>query len=132
MEDQDEMFRESETVDENSMESEEDGENEQGDGGKDGILNVIDGDETSDRDEESNLIFVPTVRTVTRNGRIAGTWKRHFVMDETSDDEEEEEEGNSSTESEGSSEDEDDSGHEEHTTVTRSGSRAGTWRKFVK
>ena len=114
MEDQDEMFRESETVNENGMESEEVSENEQGDGGEDGILNVIDGDETSDRDEESNLIFVPTVRTVTRHGHIAGTWKRHFVMDETSDEDdyEEEKEGNS-TESEGSSKDEDDSGHEE-------------------
>jgi hypothetical protein len=43
-------------------------------------LNVI-GDDDSDGDEENDT-FVPPLRTVTRHGRVAGSWRRLLVEDD--------------------------------------------------
>ena len=48
------------------------------------ILNIVEG---SDPDEEDELEHViPCLETVTRHGRIAGTWQRHFMVDSDSGD----------------------------------------------
>ena len=48
------------------------------------ILNIVEG---SDPDEEDELEHViPHLKTVTRHGRIAGTWQRHFKVDSDSGD----------------------------------------------
>ena len=48
------------------------------------ILNIVEG---SDPDEEDELEHViPCLETVTRHGRIAGTWQRHFKVDSDSGD----------------------------------------------
>ena len=48
------------------------------------ILNIVEG---SDPDEEDELEHViPRLKTVTRHGRIAGTWQRHFKVDSDSGD----------------------------------------------
>ena len=36
-------------------------------------------------DEDDFEIVVPRLKTVTRHGRIAGTWQRHFQIDSESD-----------------------------------------------
>ena len=54
------------------------------------ILTVIQGSDEEDSDEEDDIVYVPQLRTVTRNGRIAGTWQRNFSL---ADEHESEEDG---------------------------------------
>ena len=53
------------------------------DDNNDVILNIIEGSDTEDEDDFE--IVVPRLKTVTRHGRIAGTWQRHFQIDSESD-----------------------------------------------
>ena len=49
------------------------------------IMNLVEGSDVSDS-EEDHVTFVPQLRTVTRHGHLAGTWRRNFaVLDESSD-----------------------------------------------
>lgn len=43
------------------------------------ILNVIQGSD-SESDDNDHITVVPHLRTVTRHGRLAGTWRRNFAL----------------------------------------------------
>ena len=115
------------------------------------IMNLVEGSDASDSEEDDKLTFVPPLRTITRHGRLAGTWQRNFqiVGDNSSDesteekdnrytknkqkpgenleDEEDEVEKESDIENENENELNDETIH-----ITRSGRKAGTWRRFIK
>ena len=121
------------------------------------LLNVID---DSDSEDESTVTFVPTFKTVTRHGRVAGTW-RSFMNQSQESAHESQDQGSSESDSdvsdqEGSTHDSDSENSESQVsdsdestteesetetamvpvvahgvTVTRSGRRAGTWNKFT-
>lgn len=104
------------------------------DSSADVVMNVIDGsDEDENESDNNDVVFVPALHTITRHGRVAGTWTRNFEaqLSETEDEDEDE----------NSSEDENDAGRNSKndkremeknkcTFTTRSGRKAGTWRRF--
>ena len=44
----------------------------------DAIINTIDGDDEDEDGDPNQIDIVPRLKTVTRHGRIAGTWQRRF------------------------------------------------------
>ena len=68
------------------------------------ILNIIEGSDSEEEDEYD--LVVPRLKTVTRHGRIAGTWQRHFKIDYDSNDDVDNNEDNDSDKSKTESESE--------------------------
>ena len=52
----------------------------QQDGDRDVITQIADRGEVDSDNEDT--IFVPNQRTLTRSGRLAGTWKKHFALED--------------------------------------------------
>ena len=46
----------------------------------DAIINTIDGDDEDEDGDPDQIEIVPRLKTVTRHGRIAGTWQRRFQL----------------------------------------------------
>ena len=89
--------------------------------------------------DEKDVTFVPNFRTITRHGRLAGTWRRTFNMskapnDSNSTSETDDTDGDIVTESDGDTETESDNSEREDAsvfvTVTKSGRKAGTWQSY--
>ena len=152
--DNDEEEEKEETDSESKSESESSSEseaNESDDEEDNVVLNVVGDDE--------DITFVPRIRTVTRHGRLAGTWRRALqdssadssseeseseteIMEPEEQSEEEQSEREHSEESGQESESDSESAHgsepeepqsatpvPETRTVTRHGRVAGTWKR---
>ena len=52
------------------------------------IMNVIDGSD-DDESENEEVVYVPKLRTLTRGGRLAGTWQTCFSLDNEAESDEE-------------------------------------------
>ena len=55
---------------------------------EDVIMNVIDGSD-DDESENEEVVYVPKLRTLTRGGRLAGTWQTCFSLDNEAESDEE-------------------------------------------
>lgn len=97
------------------------------------VMNVIDGSDDEDEfDDEDNIVFVPSLRNVTGNGRYKGGWGKNFNLPSDTGEDSEEDSGEDSEEDSGE-DGEEDSGEDGEdistkTYVTRSGRVAGTWK----
>ena len=99
------------------------------------IINEIDGSDTdSDSDTEDLPVYVPPMRTVTRHGRLAGTWQRNFGDGDNVKSDSDNSDGDSSSEDNDESNDIDSSVNNESNDPscvrTRSGRKAGSWRSY--
>ena len=65
------------------MEESEEEEEEEG-GENDIILNEIIG---SDMEDESGVVYVPPLKTVTKRGKTSGRWQKNFPLNESDSDE---------------------------------------------
>lgn len=109
-----------------SVDTDSDTEDEENvDSDNDVILNAVDGSETEDDDDDDDINFVPAIHTVTRHGRLAGTWKRVFHIEDPEPDPESD---SSSSDNECHAEKETEPSHR---YVTRSGRKAGTWKRLT-
>ena len=100
-------------------------------------MNLVEGSDVSDEEDGDQLTFVPPLRTITRHGRLAGTWRRNFAMsgDESADEESTPRKrqfihtqrkclARDNFQKDGTEE------NESHVYITRSGRKAGTWKRF--
>ena len=78
---------------------------------RDVITQIIDGGDVDSDDEDT--IYVPNLRTLTRSGRLAGSWRKHFALEE--DDLREDENSSESDEENDKSEEENQSDEESDT-----------------
>jgi hypothetical protein len=104
------------------------------------VLNVVEGSDISDS-QDDEITFVPPLRTVTRHGRMAGTWQRNFEvhkLTESSDEPSSSDEQSEPESSENESPEVESIADQESQSniaplgahVTRSGRKAGTWKRF--
>ena len=102
------------------------------------IMNLVEGSDDSDSEEDDHVTFVPQLRTVTRHGRLAGTWKRNFAVFEESSDESPAKvhyrNNRKRTKREDNYKGQNDMQHTEPPNegifITRTGRKAGTWKRF--
>ena len=78
---------------------------------EDRIMNIIDGSDNEEADDEE-VVIVPKLRTLTRGGRLAGTWQTCFSLDEESDTDEESDDETKSANSDQAQTDNDNSDEE--------------------
>ena len=75
----------SQTVVVEDQEEEENSQEESSDDENDIILNIIQGSDDEEDGDTDQIGVIPRLKTVTRHGRVAGTWQRHFQPQSSED-----------------------------------------------
>ena len=75
----------SQTVVVEDQEEEENSQEESSDDENDIILNIIQGSDDEEDGDTDQIVVIPRLKTVTRHGRVAGTWQRHFQPQSSED-----------------------------------------------
>ena len=110
--------------------------NDEEDDDHDAIINTIDGEEEDEDGDPDKVVFVPRLKTVTRHGRIAGTWQRSFQQSHDSSDTSSDSDLDTDTPDTGETPQTNppkpgrapQNDRDKLTVVTRSGRRATSWK----